>query len=455
MAAPQTNTESQSMLVISARWWTLLFSVCVFTAGFWAIDHTPFASDYFEVDSIVAESENRTADRIEAVNVITAPVRMFMGFFGLAFLFMPISNKLNWGGIILVSVLSYGFYCGASALWSVNQTITMQKFLVLCFFGAAAYGTARFYSIRELAIIFVSVCVAYIGIGVLAELALGNFTPHKKEYRFVGTCHPNSLAVYGTFGCLITIAYFNINAKLNRWMVLLFAVGIVTLLLTKSRTTLAAFAFSAIATWFMTFRPNNRVLAVSVSLLLMVVAGLTLALSKSHIQASVAEKMAMGRTRDVSTLTGRLPLWELLVDSIQDKPYLGYGYLAYWDKQQIEVLTDRLQWEIPHGHNMYLDVLLDGGIIALLLYIAVFLSALLITGYRAVMFYDRDSILVFGFTVFAVVHGFAESLFKLPTFLLFMLLVLVLRIAFQPVEQEESPLLSNSAGLLSASESPA
>lgn len=451
MASIPSNFDSQQQFADTVRWWVLLISICMFTGGFWVIDHTPFASEYYETESIVAATENRTADRIEAVDLVTAPVRIVMGMVGLGLLFVPVKEKLNWGGIILASILLYGLYCAASTMWSVNPAVTMKKFVVLFFVGVAAYGTARFFSIRELALIFATVCLAFIAIGFLAELALGNFAPHKKHYRFIGTCHPNSLAVYGTFGCLISIVYYNFKPSLNRWLLLLFAVGIITLILTKSRTTLAAFAFAAIATWFMTFKPNNRVFAVTASLLLMVVLGFAVVLSKTYVQSAVADKMAMGRTKDVSTLTGRLPLWEILVEAIEDKPLFGYGYLAYWDKARIEFLTDQLQWEIPHGHNMYLDVLLDGGLIAFAIFLAIFASALLVTGYRSIVHYDRDSMLVFGFTVFALVHGLAESLFKLPTFLLFVLLVLVLRIAFQPVTQTDSTI--DESGLLLAQRS--
>ncbi len=420
------------------HWWAFMLCIAAFTAGFWLIDHTPFASDYFKFQSVVAETDNRTADRIEAVNLITAPVRIFMGFLGLALLFVPVREKLRWGGPIFILMLVFVAYCGASIGWSINKPVTAQKFAVLCFFGVACYGTARYFSIRELAFIFTSICVVYIGIGLLAEIGLGNFTPHKREYRFVGTCHPNSLAVYGTFGCLVSVVYLNYKPGLNRWLVILFAVGIITLLLTKSRTTLAAFVLAAVATWFLTFKPNNRVFAVATILLLFVTMGMALALSKSNVRAAAAEKMAMGRTKDVSTLTGRLPLWEVLVDSIEERPLTGYGYLAFWDKQKIEVLSDQLKWEIPHGHNMYLDVALDGGLIALALFASIFLVSLVVSGYRATRFHDRDAMLVFGFLVFATVHGLGESLFKLPTFLLFMLVVLLLRMAFEPVRLPDS-----------------
>ncbi len=413
-------------------WFTYLSYAAVFAAGFWAIDHTPFASSYFEQDSIVAESENRTADRIETVNTITAPVRICLGLFGMAFLLFPTRTKLNWGGFLFVLLVGYVLYLGATALWSVNPQISTQKFLVLCFFSAAAFGIARQLRVDEMALIFSVICIFYIVLGLVAEILLGNFVPHTRYYRFVGTCHPNSLAVYGSFCCLVAIVYFNQRKGFNRLLVLIFIIGIVTLIMTKSRTTLAGFCLAAMATLFITFKPNNRVLAISSSVMVFILMGFVLTLSRGDVRADVATKLAMGRTSDVTTLTGRLPLWELLVESIDEKPWTGYGYLAYWDKERIEYLSDQLRWEIPHGHNMYLDVTLDGGYVGLGFFILILGFAWLLSAYQTIWYLDRDMALVFGFLSFAIVHGFAESLFKLPTFLLFMLICLLLRMCFEP-----------------------
>ncbi|MEM9412816.1 MAG: O-antigen ligase family protein [Planctomycetota bacterium] len=426
------QTENSSEPSLHWMWW--LFYFCVFTAGFWVIDHTPFASDYYKINSLEAETDNRTADRIESVNLITAPVRIVLGICGGLFLLLPNRQKLRWGGIVTMLMVGYLFYTGASTFWSVHPRVSAAKFAVLLFFSLASFGLAKQLNMRELATLFVTVCLAYIFIGIVAELVLGNFTPHKKDYRFVGTCHPNTLAVYGSFCCLVSLVYFNKIPNMNRVFIILFLVGISALVMSKSRTTLAGFGLASLATIVLTFKPNHRVLAISTTMLLLVLMGLSLTLSRSNVRAAAAEKLAMGRTKDVSTLTGRLPLWEVLLESVEEKPLIGHGYLAYWDKERIEILSDLLKWEIPHGHNMYIDVLLDGGIIGLLLFASIIVAGLLATGFRSIYYFDHDALLVFGFLTFAVIHGFAESLFKLPTFLLFMLVTLLLRIGFQTPE---------------------
>ena len=92
-------TEKTTDRSLHWMWWLIYFGV--FTAGFWLIDHTPFASDYYRINSLAAETDNRTADRIESVNVITAPVRVLLGMLGCACLLMPNHRRLRWGGLIL------------------------------------------------------------------------------------------------------------------------------------------------------------------------------------------------------------------------------------------------------------------------------------------------------------------------------------------------------------------
>lgn len=409
----------------------LLGMICIaLLLGFFAIDHSPRASTHFRYDTDFIDSENRTADRVETVNLVTAPVRIVLGFFGLALFLLPTRDRLGWGGAITFVLGLYLGYLGLSFFWSVNQQVTLHKFLVLACFGLAAAGLARQFSMGELTFLFVMACVSYIGIGLLMEIVLGNFTPHKSEYRFVGTCHPNTLAVYGTFCCLAAAVYFGRSRVLDPWLVALFALGFITLLATKSRTTLAGFIFALMTVRFLTFRPEYRMLSSSLVVLTMIAGGLFLALSRSNIRSGLAGSMAMGRTEDVSSLTGRLPLWEELLRSINERPLVGHGYLAFWEKEKIDYLSALLKWEIPHGHNMYLDVLLDGGYIGLTLFLMIFVVSLAVTFRRVIVNYDRQVSIVFGLLVFALVHGFAESLFKLPTFLSFMLVTLLLRTAF-------------------------
>lgn len=416
----------------SAKPMVLLFFVLILGAGFFLVDHSFNASTYFKKVHNLELEANRTADRIETVNLVSTPMRILLGGLGMWCLFNAPRNNLRWGGMILFSFLMYICYLALSLGWSVNPRVTAQKFLVFSMMSIAAYGLARRLSLQDLAKIFSIVCLFYIFGGLAIEILLGNFKPHLPDYRFVGTAHPNSLAAYGTVCCLAAPVFTRRGDSISYITIAMVIIGIMVLLATKSRTTLAGLIFAVLATRFITFKPNNRIFGVSFVLLLFVGLGMFLSVSRSSTWDAMGDTMAMGRTEDVGSLTGRLPLWEELGTAIKKRPVFGHGYLAYWEKERIEYLSDILGWEIPHGHNMYLDLLLDGGVVGLSLFLFYLMVSLVVAFSRYLKHRDIGVAFIFGMLLFSLIHGSGESLFKLPTFLLFIIVTCTLRLGMLP-----------------------
>lgn len=411
---------------------TLLLFVLVIGAGFFLVDHSLNASTYFRKVHALETEANRTADRIEAVNLVTTPMRLLLGGLGVWCLFNAPRNNLRWGGLILFSFVMYACYLGLSVTWSVNPRFTIQKLIVFFMMSIASFGLSRWLSLHDLAKIFSVICLLYLFGGLVIEILLGNFRPHLPDYRFVGTAHPNSLAAYGTVCCLAAPVFTKRGSSVSYLTIAMVIVGIMVLLATKSRTTLAGLVFAVLATRMVTFKPNNRIFGVTILLLLFVAVGIFLSVARNSTWNSMGGAMAMGRTEDVGSLTGRLPLWEELGTSIQKRPILGHGYLAYWEKDRIEHLYDLLGWEVPHGHNMYIDLLIDGGIVGLSLFMFYLLVSLIVSFRRYLQHRDIGVAFVFGMLLFALVHGTGESLFKLPTFLLFIIVTTTLRLGALP-----------------------
>lgn len=80
---------------------------------------------------------------------------------------------------------------------------------------------------------------------------------------------------------------------------------------------------------------------------------------------------AMGRE---ATLTGRTTVWLLAIEQGLNHLWTGSGYGAFWLGQSGASFTiwETLGWEAPHGHNSYLDVWLELGLVGLFTLIAVF-----------------------------------------------------------------------------------
>jgi len=70
------------------------------------------------------------------------------------------------------------------------------------------------------------------------------------------------------------------------------------------------------------------------------------------------------------TLTGRTDIWDALLRSIKEKPYLGYGYGVYWMDQlgPSYYVRLQLQWGIPTAHNGWIETWLSVGVLGVALF---------------------------------------------------------------------------------------
>lgn len=67
------------------------------------------------------------------------------------------------------------------------------------------------------------------------------------------------------------------------------------------------------------------------------------------------------------TLTGRTDIWIVLIDYIEQRPLLGYGYGAFWapDSDPGNWVREALQWDAPTAHNGWMEVTLALGLVGL------------------------------------------------------------------------------------------
>jgi len=77
---------------------------------------------------------------------------------------------------------------------------------------------------------------------------------------------------------------------------------------------------------------------------------------------------AMGRD---ATLTGRIPLWGMVVGEIARQPFFGHGYAGFWieDSRDVQYIWKTIGWAAPDAHSGYLDVALQFGLAGVLCYV--------------------------------------------------------------------------------------
>ena len=74
-------------------------------------------------------------------------------------------------------------------------------------------------------------------------------------------------------------------------------------------------------------------------------------------------------------LTGRTELWSAVLRSIAKRPWLGYGFSAFWKGMNGESATvlNAIGWPAGYGHDGYLDVMVQVGILGLATFVVGYL----------------------------------------------------------------------------------
>jgi len=120
--------------------------------------------------------------------------------------------------------------------------------------------------------------------------------------------------------------------------------------------------------------------------LVVLIAGLTVGTVLSPTLLSLSKALVS----DV-TFTGRDEIWRFAGAHITERPWLGYGYVGFWQTPLVTALEENFEasWDvrgIGSGHNSYLDAMLMFGVPGALLVI----YALMVRPLRSYIAADRD-----------------------------------------------------------------
>ena len=360
-----------------------------------------------------------------------------IGLLGVCLALRRDGRPLRATGWLPALMIFYLVWSATSVLWSIDPGTSCRRLAVLTFCIAGAIGFARQFRPRDVAVMAAVIAGSYLLVGVCTELALGTFRPWSPEYRFAGTVHPNTQGANLGILCLASLCLARTETRLARsatrgraglWM--LFAVGLIFLLLTKSRTSCAALALALAVLWLVGASGRTRMLAAVAAALVVCVAALAGSMIGGAVDDKVAEIAMLGRQDESEALTGRIPLWSELANYIGARPWEGYGYESFWTTKHIEAISDEMEWPLREAHNAYIDGVLSVGLIGVVTFLAIVLAGL----YRAAAAYRRTADPGFALTVCLLVFGLAsaglESGLMSPNFITLMAGSGVVQLAF-------------------------
>ena len=353
-------------------------------------------------------------------NVAKGLALSLIGIFGLYLILRRDGRPLRWTGWLPAAMAFYVAWSAASILWSSDPGLSCRKLAVLMFCVFGALGFARQFRPRDIVLIAVVVPAAFLAVGIVAELALGTFRPWSAGYRFSGTVHPNTQAVHLTVLCLASFCLARFSrrgeTRLQPLFWTLLAIGLVFLLLTKSRTSCAALGVSLAVLWLIGVSGRTRLLAIIAAGFLVCSAALFVSLFGLDTDETVSQAVMLGRQEESAKLTGRIPVWKELLGYVGARPLQGYGYESFWTEKHIEEVSDEMMWPLREAHNAYLDSALSVGLIGT----AAFMLIVSLGLYRAASLFrataGAGAALTFCLLVFAVLNAFLETGLVSPNF---------------------------------------
>ncbi|MBS0250022.1 MAG: O-antigen ligase family protein [Proteobacteria bacterium] len=268
--------------------------------------------------------------------------------------------------------LAAGLFAMLSALWSLTPSLSAYFGMLFLLNVVVGIVIAECFGISAIIRFIFWFCFLIQIASIVLALGHSNIAidPSGNVRGLYST--KNVLAMYA---CILE--FTSVLLLFARWRPLLCIAGIVLaffcVILSRSGTGALLFVFvSGVATccYIMVRTSRLRLFAVGLGFILIAIAGTAIVVSGINLSTDVLE--AVGKD---STLTGRTELWDKALQSFDSYPWFGLGYLSYWYSPQTEaaeiwILTGQ---ELYSFHNVYLDRLVDVGLIGLSLFVGGFL----------------------------------------------------------------------------------
>ena len=367
-----------------------------------------------EVDSVEAGAGIEVQEAFEA-NVNSASIQKKLGFVGLGLigLYCSLSAPNGWFfGSFSVSAVSSAFLCwiAASAFWSTDPIQTQRELIRIVVYLFLAISLVRRFRSRDVLKAIIACMLVSVGAVYLGELAIGSFRPWDPNFRMHGSIHSSSLAHH----CLVIAlcaAALSIDSPKKAILRLLVALALITIVFSKTRGGLAATLVGLAVIQGMQHSSKTNVIFVSGLIFAASAAVLLIEIGGPELRSRLGSTVALGRSEDVTTLTGRLPLWHLIWEDSKDIHMMGAGYGAFWSAKRTFSLAGTLEWFPRHSHNAYIETIVDLGFVGLGLLFGIVVASLIVS---FKMFKETQNVVyafVLGFVAAGIVDGFVEVIF--------------------------------------------
>ena len=157
----------------------------------------------------------------------------------------------------------------------------------------------------------------------------------------------------------------------------------------------------------------------------------------SVIVPSVVATLIVALGRNL-TFSGRTPLWSAVIEAIQKRPWLGYGYSAFWEDENNEALQVwRVLdgWRPDYAHNGYLELALQLGLLGVVVFAIDFFFNFFLTLTLAAANKSASSMFSLAFMTYMIPYNITDSIILSQNNIIWVVYIsMTLSIAIAPVK---------------------
>jgi len=332
---------------------------------------------------------NQSLDAVLDATESGNPVRQFamLAFAGYAAAVLATIARpsFRFNPIVMIPLTAFVLLILASTIWAADPGLSLRRASALTLMIVAALAAAALFDMRSLARIAVLFAGIIVLAAVLAQVLIGPFTPLSGDWRLAGVLHPVKVSWYCGLGVLGSVAIARFEPPVRTAASVAALAFSAVLLLTKTRTGIAATLVGVAAILLLSAQPATRHRFVaSVTWLVLGFFLFALAVPGDQLTwratfADAAQVTSFGRTdavQYVATFTGRLPVWEASLQLAAERPLLGYGYSAFGSPEMIPAFAEASGWVPTSAHSGYVDTILSLGLVGLALLVLVLLGGI-------------------------------------------------------------------------------
>jgi len=295
-----------------------------------------------------------------------------------------------------------------STLWSLSPDSTIRRVgLQIIIMSAVAICVVL---VREakvivndiLQVLFIAALVNWVALVVLPPTALGHAGIYLSKNNF------------GTFAALMVLLGASRLAAGPMWMRLLSAFvvasGFVFLVVSAAKTSIGLAVLVPAMAFFILVFPLNRVhfavpAALAGVMLLVTVIGI---LVTFNLGTDDLFTFLFGDP----TFTGRTTIWQFVWSYVVNRPLIGYGFGGFWSIGNSSPVQQSGVWWmkdiINQSHDLYLDILVQGGIVALALFFA-HVGALAVYSNRLARWHWSDKMAIAAILFYGLIYNLMDT----------------------------------------------